>query len=267
MWVTGDVEDEVRIFALDLDGNEQILAADQVIFLPERDTGGTSGFVTAGEAGLTGRTVTNPAFDPDFAIQDFQGFRVYRSRAGSTLDVELIAQVDLADGIVSSLFCSDAQAVFLEDLLAQATAGPRFTSRVVALFGVVALILAAIGVHGTLAYVVRSRTREIGIRMALGAPRASVVLGTLRTAFVPVLLGGLAGIAIAVATARASAALLFEVSPLDAVSILAGASIIASRWPIEAARSSTPRASSPARRRAAPRGSRRSPTRGPRAGR
>ena len=88
-----------------------------MIFLPERDTGGTSGFVTAGEAGLTGRTVTNPAFDPDFAIQDFQGFRVYRSRAGSTLDVELIAQVDLADGIVSSLFCSDAQAVFLEDLL------------------------------------------------------------------------------------------------------------------------------------------------------
>jgi putative ABC transport system permease protein len=119
------------------------------------------------------------------------------------------------------------QVIFLEDLLAQATAGPRFTSRVVALFGVVALILAAIGVHGTLAYVVRSRTREIGIRMALGAPRASVVRGTLRTAFVPVLLGGLAGIAIAVATARASAALLFEVSPLDAVSILAGASIIA----------------------------------------
>jgi hypothetical protein len=103
--------------ALDLDGNEQVLAADQVIFLPERDTGGLSGFVTAGEAGLTDRTVTNPAFDPDFAIQDFQGFRVYRSRRGTTQDLELIAQVDLADGIVTSLFCSDAQAVFLEDLL------------------------------------------------------------------------------------------------------------------------------------------------------
>ncbi|MGH9798053.1 MAG: hypothetical protein ACRD5D_07835, partial [Candidatus Polarisedimenticolia bacterium] len=101
--------------ALDLDGLEQVLEADQVIFLPERDTGGTSGFVTAAEAGLTGRTVTNPAFDADFAIQDFQGFRVYRSRRGSTQDLELIAQVDLADGIVSSLFCSQAQAVFLED--------------------------------------------------------------------------------------------------------------------------------------------------------
>ena len=103
--------------ALDLDGNEQILAADQVIFLPDRDTGGLTGFLTAAEAGLTDATVTNPAFDADFAIQDFQGFRVYRSRGGSTSDAELIAQVDLADGIGTSLFCSDAQAVFLEDLL------------------------------------------------------------------------------------------------------------------------------------------------------
>ena len=105
--------------ALDIDGNEQVLEADDVIFDPSRDTGGLTGFVTAAEAGLTGRTVTNPAYDPDFVIQDFQGFRVYRSRTGSTTDAELIAQFDLGDNIVSGLFCSEAQAIFFEEQFVQ----------------------------------------------------------------------------------------------------------------------------------------------------
>jgi predicted permease len=118
------------------------------------------------------------------------------------------------------------QVVSLEDLIARATAQPRFTSGVVTLFGLAALLLAAVGVHGTQAYVVRSRTREIGIRVALGATRKTLLRQTLMAAVVPVLIGTAAGIAIAVAVARAAAAMLFNVSPLDAGSILAGAVIL-----------------------------------------
>jgi ABC-type antimicrobial peptide transport system permease subunit len=62
--------------------------------------------------------------------------------------------------------------------------------------------------------------------VALGAPRGALLRRTLAAALVPVLLGGLAGTAGAIATARAAAALLFEVSPLDTISILAGAIIL-----------------------------------------
>ncbi|MBW3661253.1 MAG: T9SS type A sorting domain-containing protein, partial [Gemmatimonadetes bacterium] len=99
----------------DADGNPITLDADQVIYVASQDVGGTTGFITAGEAGLTGAEVTNAAFDPDFMIQDFQGFRVYRSRTGLLSDAELIAQFDLADAVVGGLFCFDAEPVFFED--------------------------------------------------------------------------------------------------------------------------------------------------------
>jgi hypothetical protein len=93
----------------------EVLTADQVIFVPSRDQGGLTGFVTAAEAGLTGEEVTSPAFDADFVIQDFQGFRVYRSRTGLASDAELIAQFDLADAITGGLFCLAATPVFDEE--------------------------------------------------------------------------------------------------------------------------------------------------------
>jgi hypothetical protein len=96
-------------------GQPIILDPDQVVFVPSRDQGGTTGFVTAAEAGITGRTVTNPAFDADFTIQDFQGFNVYRSRTGLLDDAELIAQFDLVDALAGGTFCTSATAVFDQD--------------------------------------------------------------------------------------------------------------------------------------------------------
>jgi putative ABC transport system permease protein len=118
------------------------------------------------------------------------------------------------------------QVVALEDLAARATAQPRFTSRVVALFGLLALALAAVGVHGTLAYLVGARTREMGIRLALGAPPGALLRRTLMSACVPALIGGIAGIGVAVLVARVSSAMLFEVSVLDLPSILAGSAVL-----------------------------------------
>jgi putative ABC transport system permease protein len=101
-----------------------------------------------------------------------------------------------------------------------------------ALFSGAALVLAAIGVYGVVNYVVSQRTREMGIRMALGA-RASQVIGlVLQRSLVPVGAGILAGIAGSLAASRLLSALLYQVTPgdpavLGAIVVLLGASAAA----------------------------------------
>ncbi|HET6362203.1 MAG TPA: hypothetical protein VFH11_09100 [Gemmatimonadota bacterium] len=93
-------------------GLGEFLEADQIVFVPALNVPGTTqGFVTAASQGLTGQEVTNPFFRPDFVIQDFQGFRVYRSETGNLDDAELIAQFDLADDIVEGDFCVEGTTV------------------------------------------------------------------------------------------------------------------------------------------------------------
>jgi predicted permease len=116
--------------------------------------------------------------------------------------------------------------VSLEELVSRATAQPRFTTRVVALFGALALVLAAVGLHGMLACIVRARTREIGIRLALGASPRGIVARTLTRALAPALAGMLFGVALAAALARTFRALFFDVAPLDAASFIAGALLL-----------------------------------------
>jgi putative ABC transport system permease protein len=114
----------------------------------------------------------------------------------------------------------------LDALVSRATAQPRFTTRLVAAFGGLALLLAAVGIYGTLSYVVGSRTREIGIRLALGASRGAIMSNIVRRGVVPALAGGLLGLAIAVAVARVFRALLFGVDPVDPASIAGGAAVL-----------------------------------------
>ena len=114
----------------------------------------------------------------------------------------------------------------LDTLVTRATAQPRFTSRLVAAFGALALLLAAIGIYGTLSYLVSARTREIGIRLALGAPRRRIVSHVLWSGLAPAVLGGVVGLAAAVALARMFQTLLFEVEPRDIGSFTAGAALL-----------------------------------------
>jgi predicted lysophospholipase L1 biosynthesis ABC-type transport system permease subunit len=83
------------------------------------------------------------------------------------------------------------------------------------IFGVLALALAAIGLYGVTAYTVEQRTNEIGVRMALGANRGSVLTMVLRNAFVQVAIGLAIGIPVAVGTGRAIASQLYSVKPYD----------------------------------------------------
>ena len=97
----------------------------------------------------------------------------------------------------------------------------RFNSILFTLFSVIALILAAIGIYGVMAYSVTQRTHEIGIRMALGALPRDVLQLILRSGSRIVLIGLVIGTAGALATTRVVSALLFQVSPYDPVSFLA----------------------------------------------
>jgi putative ABC transport system permease protein len=85
------------------------------------------------------------------------------------------------------------------------------------LFGALTLVLAAVGVYGVLASVVGRRTREIGIRVALGARPGQVVAMVLRQSVGVIAAGLVAGLLLALAASRAIAGLLFDVGPTDPV--------------------------------------------------
>ena len=113
----------------------------------------------------------------------------------------------------------------MDDVLAPALAQPRLGTMLMASFGLVALMLAAIGLYGVMASLVRDQTREIGIRIALGASVGRVRAEVLRRAGSVAGIGAVAGLAAALATSRLLSALLFEVSPTDPVS-LGGACLV-----------------------------------------
>lgn len=104
---------------------------------------------------------------------------------------------------------------FMTDRVGASVAQPRFQAGLLNLFGAIALLLAAGGTYGVLAYAVTQRQREIGIRMALGAPRGNVVALVLRQGLKLVLAGVALGIVIAFAVTRVLRNLLFEVQPAD----------------------------------------------------
>jgi predicted permease len=91
----------------------------------------------------------------------------------------------------------------------------RAVASLAGLFGIVALILAAVGLYGVTAYSVAQRTNEIGIRMALGADRPKVIQLVLRGAFKRVLIGLLLGLPLAVGAGRLISAQLYGVSSWD----------------------------------------------------
>jgi macrolide transport system ATP-binding/permease protein len=93
-------------------------------------------------------------------------------------------------------------------------------------FGGFALLLACIGLHGVTAYAVARRTSEIGIRMALGAQRRSVIWLVLRQVVVLAVVGLMVGIPASVAAARSVSAFLYDVQPTDAFSIAIGALVM-----------------------------------------
>ena len=109
----------------------------------------------------------------------------------------------------------------VEQLVAQSVATRRYTLILLGAFAAVALILVVVGVYGVISYATSQRTREFGIRMALGATRGRVISKVLRDGLVLIVFGSIFGIAGALAVTRSLSNLLFEVSPLDLLSFCA----------------------------------------------
>jgi predicted permease len=107
------------------------------------------------------------------------------------------------------------QAETLDDVLASSLSVRRFSMEMVAFFAATALLLAGLGIYGTISYVVNEQRREIAIRLALGAQRGSILKMVLRRGFSLAAAGAALGVAGALIVARLMAGLLFGVSPTD----------------------------------------------------
>ncbi|HYK87438.1 MAG TPA: ABC transporter permease [Acidobacteriota bacterium] len=118
--------------------------------------------------------------------------------------------------------------VTMQGLIAETTAEPRFRTRVLGLFAVLALSLALVGIYGVMAYTVVQRRHEIGIRMALGARSGDVLGMILRRTLLLAVAGIAIGSAGALALTRVLAKFLFEVSPGDPSTFVAVALLLCS---------------------------------------
>ena len=115
----------------------------------------------------------------------------------------------------------------MQDVLDETLASQRFSALLLAIFAGVALVLASIGIYSVLSYIVRGRSREIGIRTALGARTGDVVRLVLFEGMVPALVGILAGAVVAFASARLLEKLVFGVSATDPLTLAAVAGTLA----------------------------------------
>jgi len=126
-------------------------------------------------------------------------------------------------------------------LVERSTASRRFTMSVVSVFGVMALVLAAMGVYGILTHTVAERAREIGIRIALGASASSVMGLVFRSVAGAVVVGVAGGVLAAASVTRYLQSFLFEVTAVDplvfagAVTLLVGIAFLAAWQPVRRA--------------------------------
>jgi predicted permease len=140
----------------------------------------------------------------------------------STLVNELRQEVSQLD---SSLPFSNVRT--MNEIVSSAQSRPRFLSFVLSIFSAVALILAAVGIYGVISYSVAQRTREFGVRIALGAQRKNVLGLVLGRGMIVAAAGLVAGLLIAFAVTRLLSSLLFEVTATDPVTFLAVSSLLA----------------------------------------
>ena len=164
---------------------------------------------------------------PDLVYLPFAQFPGYTS----TLFVRTIGDPRaLADKVRSEVSGLDPQAVVsnvrtLDTIRHDALASPRLTAFLLGLFAFVALAISAAGLAGVLAYSVSQRTREIGIRMALGAAPRSVLQMLLGQGLVSVGIGLLVGLVGALGLSRLVSGLLFGIAPTDPM-CFAGSAVV-----------------------------------------
>jgi putative ABC transport system permease protein len=145
-----------------------------------------------------------------------QGYLVVRTR-GPTIPAETLRRaVEGAGG--GAIFIRNQS---MDDLIAPQLSTPRFDALLLSIFALAALVLAAVGLYGIMASAVNQQTRELGIRMALGATVGGVRNMVLRQALTVALAGTVVGLVGAIGGARLLTSMLFEVAPSDPTTLAA----------------------------------------------
>jgi putative ABC transport system permease protein len=107
----------------------------------------------------------------------------------------------------------------MREIVSSTVAQRRFQLVLTSLFALVALLLSAVGLYGVVSYAVACRTRDIGLRMALGAVKRDVMQWVVLHGMRPVVVGLAAGLGVTMAIARTLRSLLFGITPADPLSI------------------------------------------------
>jgi putative ABC transport system permease protein len=115
----------------------------------------------------------------------------------------------------------------VSDLVERSSSQERLNFRLLGLFALLAAALAAAGIYGVVSYTVSQQTREIGIRLALGADAGAVIRSVLRTALATTAIGLLAGVVLALLASRLMSSLLFGVTAVDPLTFIAAAAGLA----------------------------------------
>ncbi len=115
----------------------------------------------------------------------------------------------------------------MDDVLGASVSQPRFSSQLLGMFAALALVLAAIGLYGLMAYSITQRRNEIGIRMALGARREDILRLILRQGLRLTLIGMGLGLVASVFLTRVLSSMLFTVGPTDPQTFVAVALLLA----------------------------------------
>jgi len=179
--------------------------------------------------GVTGdvkqHSITNPSY-PE-AYDAFDGsFYLYVMVHTSTPSLDVTSELRHALSQIDSTLPLFGVRT-MNDVIAEHTSGQQFLALLVALFSGLALLLAAVGMYGVLSYLVTQRTREIGIRMSLGASRANVLSLVLKHGMRLAGFGFAAGLVAAFVAGRLLGGLLHEVHPGDPVVMIATAMSLA----------------------------------------
>lgn len=141
----------------------------------------------------------------------------------ATLALQLQREIAAVDRAITV-----AEETTLDAVLSDVTSQPRFRTVLLAAFASMAIVIAAVGLYGVIAYSVSQRTREIGVRMALGADSRRIRIMVLREGLILASLGGVVGLAGAYGATRLLTNLLYGTAPTDPASFaIAAAGVIA----------------------------------------
>jgi ABC-type antimicrobial peptide transport system permease subunit len=173
-------------------------------------------FTVVGIVGDVKDTPNSPAAEPAFwwsALQQPFTDMALVVRANSSPELLGDAVRQVVRHIDPSLAVADVQ--LMDQITDASVATPRFAFVLVGLFAGLAILLAAIGTYGVIAYSVSQRTPEFGLRMALGAQRTDVLHLVLKQATQLVLTGTAIGVILALIMGRVLTSLIYDVSPAD----------------------------------------------------